>query len=142
MSNFSAQKLPRRISGLNELSQNIWWSWHPAARYIFKALDRPAWKASLHNPVMLLQKIAPYRLIAAAEDTEYLKVYDSVIGDFRSELSAEKLRAVSPAGLYRAKPSPIFQWNLLCTVPSLSMPEGWECWPVTIVKKPAIWVCP
>jgi starch phosphorylase len=95
MSNFSAQKLPRRIIGLSELSQNLWWSWHPAARYIFKSLDRPAWKASMHNPVKFLQQIPPYRLIAASEDTEYIKIYDSVINDFRFENSEEK----SPASL-------------------------------------------
>jgi starch phosphorylase len=90
MNNFGPEKLPKRIIGLSELSQNLWWSWHPAARYLFKALDRPAWKASMHNPVLLLQKIAPYRLIAASEDTEYLKVYDSVINDFRFENSVDK----------------------------------------------------
>jgi glycogen phosphorylase len=90
MNNYCSQKIPRRITGLNELSRNLWWSWHPAARYLFKALDRPAWKASMHNPVLLLQKIAPYRLIAASEDTAYLKVYDSVINDFRMEKSVEK----------------------------------------------------
>ncbi len=100
MSNFSAQKLPRRIAGLNELSHNLWWSWHPAARYIFKALDRPAWKASKHNPVMLLQKIAAYRLIAASEDTEYLKVYDSVINSFQLEKAVENNSAnISCRGL-------------------------------------------
>jgi glycogen phosphorylase len=89
LSNFAAQKIPNRIAGLTELSQNIWWSWHPAARYLFKSLDRPTWKASTHNPVVLLHKIAPYRLIAAAEDKEYLKVYDSVIRDYKYEQSAD-----------------------------------------------------
>jgi len=95
MSSNSSQIIPRRISGLSELSQNLWWSWHPAARYIFKALDRPAWKASMHNPVKYLQQIPPYRLIAASEDTDYIKVYDSVINDFRFENSDDK----NPASL-------------------------------------------
>ncbi|MDP2932104.1 MAG: DUF3417 domain-containing protein, partial [Chloroflexota bacterium] len=62
MNNLSAQKLPRRIIGLNELAYNLWWSWHGEARDLFKILDRPLWKATCHNPVRLLQQIAPFRL--------------------------------------------------------------------------------
>jgi starch phosphorylase len=38
--------LPERIVGLGELAYNLWWSWHPAARMLFKRLDRLAWKAT------------------------------------------------------------------------------------------------
>ncbi|MFH2031216.1 MAG: DUF3417 domain-containing protein, partial [Bacteroidota bacterium] len=42
--------LPERISGLGELAYNLWWSWHPAARMLFKSMDRQGWKDSIHNP--------------------------------------------------------------------------------------------
>jgi len=49
---------------------------------------------------MLLQKIAAYRLIAASEDTEYLKVYDSVINSFQLEKAVENNSAnISCRGL-------------------------------------------
>jgi starch phosphorylase len=38
--------LPERIAGLGELAENLWWSWHPAARMLFKILDRRRWKES------------------------------------------------------------------------------------------------
>ena len=59
MNNLTAQKLPGRIAGLNELAFNLWWSWHPEARDLFKSLDRPLWKATFHNPVQLLNKFLP-----------------------------------------------------------------------------------
>ncbi len=86
-SSLSAQKLPKRIVGLNELAYNLWWSWHNEARGLFKVLDRPLWKATCHNPVKLLQQIAPYRLVAAAEDPDFLKKYDAVMKDFRTAMS-------------------------------------------------------
>jgi len=87
MTSLSAQKLPKRISGLNELSYNLWWTWHQEARELFKAIDRPLWKSMGHNPVKLLQQIAAYRLVAAAENPDFLKKYDSVIDHFRADLS-------------------------------------------------------
>jgi starch phosphorylase len=38
--------LPESSSGLGEQAENIWWSWNPGARMLFKMLDRPAWKES------------------------------------------------------------------------------------------------
>lgn len=88
MTDLSPQKMPKRIIGLNGLAHNLWWSWHPEARNLFKMLDRPLWKATCHNPVKLLQQIAPYRLVAAAGDATFLKKYDSVMGDFEADTSS------------------------------------------------------
>ena len=33
-------ELPERLSGLEELAENLWWSWHPAARNLYKRIDR------------------------------------------------------------------------------------------------------
>lgn len=87
MNSFLPQKLPKRIIGLDELAHNLWWSWHLDARELFKSLDRPLWKATGHNPVELLQKLAPYRLVAAAADANFLKDYDAVMSNFRVSLS-------------------------------------------------------
>jgi len=37
--------LPERIFGLMDPAYNLWWSWHPNARMLFKSLDHLAWKA-------------------------------------------------------------------------------------------------
>jgi starch phosphorylase len=71
--------LPERLSGLEALSMNLWWSWHPAARMLFKTLDRQAWKESGHNPVKMLKEIPAEILASAAEDPGYLHQYDLVM---------------------------------------------------------------
>ena len=48
--------LPERLAGLETLAENLWWSWNPDARMLFKALDRQAWKESGHNPDKMLRE--------------------------------------------------------------------------------------
>jgi starch phosphorylase len=90
MNGLSAQKLPKRIIGLDELSRNLWWSWHHEARELFKILDRPLWKATSHNPVQLLQMVKPYRLVAVAEDPIFVKKYDAVMSHFQADMAEVK----------------------------------------------------
>ncbi len=81
--------LPERISGLGDLACNLWWSWHPAARMLFKMIDRPAWKESVHNPVKMLREIPREILESAAGNSDYLKHYDTVLSRFRNEIKGE-----------------------------------------------------
>jgi starch phosphorylase len=79
-------RLPERIAGLGELAYNLFWTWHPAARMLFKRLDRLAWKATGHNPVKLLKVLSQKSLEAAAGEPEYLRYYDPVLAEFRREM--------------------------------------------------------
>ena len=77
---------PERISGLAELAFNMWWSWHPEARALFKRLSRAAWKLSGHNPVKMLGEIEKSVLDGAARDSGFLANYDHVMEKFRLEI--------------------------------------------------------
>jgi len=80
--------IPERIEGLGEMAYDLWWSWHPLARNVFKNLDRRMWKSSGHNPVKLLMKIPYYQLVASSKDKNYLALYDSAIREYRSALTS------------------------------------------------------
>lgn len=82
------QKLPERISKLDLLANNTWWSWHPQARDLFRALDYPVWKESGHNPVKQLREIGPDKLEAAANDPIFLRQFDGVIAAFEADMLA------------------------------------------------------
>ena len=84
-----APQLPERIARLNELSTNLWWSWHDGARELYRILDRALWRLSDHNPVKLLQEIGPDKLDQAAQDPQFLDMYDSVMAAFDKETSPE-----------------------------------------------------
>ncbi|MBM3155814.1 MAG: glycosyltransferase family 1 protein [Chloroflexi bacterium] len=79
--------LPARINRLDELINNLWWSWHPQARDLFRALDYPLWRLSGHNPVKQLRDINAEKLKAAASDPSFLTLYDSVMAAFDSNMS-------------------------------------------------------
>jgi starch phosphorylase len=78
--------LPPRLIGLGELAENLWWSWHPAARMLFKMLSRPVWKETRHNPDKLLKEVPQGALESAANDPEYLRHYDEVLSQFRKDM--------------------------------------------------------
>jgi starch phosphorylase len=82
--------LPERLTGLGELAMNLWWSWHPAARMLFKMLDRQVWKESVHNPVKMLKELTRESLESAAKDAEYRRHYDVVLAQFREDKDAKE----------------------------------------------------
>jgi starch phosphorylase len=78
--------IPPRLSGLAEIAENLWWGWHPAARMLFKMLNRQVWKESIHNPDKMLRELPAETLLAAAADSDYLRHYDLVYSQFRHYL--------------------------------------------------------
>src|SRR5215475_146313 len=71
--------LPTRISGLRDLASNLWWSWNPTAREVFRWLDYPLWQSTDHNPLKLLGEIAPERFEEAAANPLFLQLYDKAL---------------------------------------------------------------
>src|SRR5688572_10787438 len=84
-----APPLPSRIHRLHELSLDLWWSWTPAARQVFRRLDYPLWKLSSHNPVRMLINIEEDRLQAAAQDPEFVALYDAAVAGLDQARSAK-----------------------------------------------------
>jgi starch phosphorylase len=74
--------LPKRIARLGELSYNLWWTWHPEAALLFKQLNYDLWGRIGHNPIRLLREIDTARLNEAAQDKEYLALYDALFKKF------------------------------------------------------------
>jgi len=74
--------MPSRISRLYELAYNLWWSWHPEARALYRKLDPDLWEEVEHNPVRFLSEVQPQLLEEAAHDPTYLQHYDSILSDF------------------------------------------------------------
>ena len=67
---------PDRINRLDELAVDLWWSWQPDARAVFRGLDYTLWRSTAHNPVRMLWAISRQKLEAAAQDPDFLRRYD------------------------------------------------------------------
>jgi len=80
-------QVPDRISGLIDLSYNLWWSWNPAVKMVFKRLNPQAWVESIHNPVKMLRSLPGETLLDAAKNPTYLRHYDIVMSRFQREMN-------------------------------------------------------
>ena len=81
-------KLPPRIGRLDELAHNLWWSWHPEARELGRALDYQLWRANNHNPVKQLYQVGFDRLQTVANDKIFLNCYDNIVAHFDADIVA------------------------------------------------------
>ena len=75
-------ELPERLSRLSELAYNLWWTWQPEAVRLFGRLDYELWERLGHNPIRLLREIERSRLTQAAQDQEYLVLFDRIFAEF------------------------------------------------------------
>jgi starch phosphorylase len=88
--------LPERIAGLEALAENLWWSWNPEARMLFKTLDRQAWKESGHNLDKMLREFPRDILEKTAADADYLSRYDAVLAKFQSYMQQKECHLLAP----------------------------------------------
>ncbi len=65
-------KLPARLARLDELANNLWYSWDRPTRNLFARLDQKLWGAVGHSPKAFLKRIDQHRLDQAAEDPVFL----------------------------------------------------------------------
>ena len=79
-------KLPPRLSRLEELAYNFWWSWHRSARDLFKTVNRTLWTTTRHNPVRILREIPPEQLEKLAKDPAFLRQYGAVLLEMEHDL--------------------------------------------------------
>jgi len=79
--------LPEEISGLRELAYNLWWSWHPEGRALFKLLSRQGWYLSNHNPVKMLNRMDGDALKAACSDPHFMRHYEAVMARFEGYMN-------------------------------------------------------
>jgi starch phosphorylase len=71
--------LPERIHRLGDIARDLWWSWTPDARALFRSLDYPIWRLTAHNPVQMLEQIGPEVLTRAVANTAWLGLFDRVV---------------------------------------------------------------
>jgi starch phosphorylase len=81
--------LPERIRGLGRLAYNLWWSWHPSARQLFRELDIHAWRESGHNPARTIAQLPRAALESAAADRDFLAHYDAVMEQYDAETTSQ-----------------------------------------------------
>jgi len=90
--------LPAALEPLREMSFNLWWTWEPAARRLFRLLDPELWSRTNHNPVRMLQLSRQSRLEELSQDKTFLRELKEVHDAFRNYLARKDTYGKTGAG--------------------------------------------
>ena len=82
--------LPASLSKLEEIAQNIWWTWDSEAKNLFRQIDREAWIEAASNPVLLLNILNYEKLVALGENTEFIKKVETVYNAYQAYINVPK----------------------------------------------------
>ena len=75
-------KIPRRLLRLEELANNLWYSWDRPTRTLFARLHPGLWDAINHDPKAFLKRVDEQRLLDAADDQVFLANYNRVLSAY------------------------------------------------------------
>ena len=90
--------LPGALEPLREMSFNLWWTWEPSARRLFRHLDPELWNRTNHNPVRMLQLSRQLRLEEVSQDKAFLRELKEVHDAFRNYLARKDTYGKTGAG--------------------------------------------
>jgi starch phosphorylase len=89
---------------LRELAQNLWWSWQPDIRALFRELDPATWSVVHHNPVALLQRVPPEEISRRVQDLEMQTRINQAHRRLQSYLKGGESWGLTHAGPILARP--------------------------------------
>ena len=65
--------IPDRLRRLPELASDLWWTWNPQARDVFRRLDYPLWRPTAHKAVLMLRLMSQEMINQAAVEARLLR---------------------------------------------------------------------
>ncbi|MDB6156207.1 MAG: hypothetical protein JWL90_4660 [Chthoniobacteraceae bacterium] len=93
-------KLPENLEPLRKILMNLWWTWQPQARALFRHLDHDLWDKTNHSPLRMLQLCRQARLDEVSKDDDFLREMRAVYATFTAYMERPdtygKLRPDSP----------------------------------------------
>src|SRR5207247_9454470 len=100
--------LPAALEPLREVSFNVWWTWEPSARRLFRHLDPELWNRTNHNPIRMLQLSRQARLEELATDKTFLRELKQVYDAFQKYLTRKDTYGKNGNGAVLQKPVAYF----------------------------------
>ena len=82
-------QLPKNINRLQEIANNLWWSWNTEFLRLFKRIDNDLWETVDKNPVKFLKRVSQERIEMASKDEKFLKEYSKVVKNFDDYMSSK-----------------------------------------------------
>ncbi len=86
--------LPSKLTKLNDLAYNLWWSWNEDAQELFSSLNEDLWEYFDHNPVRLLKTIPSHDLETLSQDEGFTTKLNSVYERFNKYMGEVSLATI------------------------------------------------
>ncbi len=83
--------IPQNLSRLEELANDLLYSWNRGVRRLFFRLDNNLWHQCGHNPKTFLRRVAQERLDEASKDGVFIEDYHRVISVYDSYFNAPRI---------------------------------------------------
>lgn len=80
--------MPAGLDKLQELANNIWWSWNFEAVNLFQEVSPELWESCGRNPIVILEAVVYQRLEELAATPAFMKRLDAVYTAFRAYMDA------------------------------------------------------
>src|SRR5436305_9183377 len=114
--------LPTALEPLREMSFNLWWTWEPSARRLFRHLDPGLWNRTNHNPVRMLQLSRQSRLEELSQDKTFLRELKQLFEAFEKYLGRKDTYGKTGAGSAIKSPIAYFSAEFGCheSIPNYS----------------------
>lgn len=93
------ENIPKRLSALEEMSGNLFWSWDHEAADLFSTLDPDLWEESGHNPIILLKRLPLSRFNELEGNHDFMERLSMIHGKYKAYMD-EKKNAVAPKVAY------------------------------------------
>lgn len=77
-------RLPEALARLEELANDLFYTWSGQVRSLFIYLDRKLWRASGHSPKLFLRWVSQERLDEAVHDRTFMEAYARALSEYDS----------------------------------------------------------
>jgi phosphorylase/glycogen(starch) synthase len=82
-------KLPEKLTPLNELANNLWWSWNYEASELFEQIDPILWRESGNNPIIILELTDYKRFRELEKNKAFLEKMNQIVAKFREYMAVK-----------------------------------------------------
>ena len=87
--------LPERFARLEELVNDLYYSWSRSVRGLFRHLDQETWNACSHNPKVFLRRVLQEKIDRAVKDPILLTEYRHVLTTYDTYLEQQPATQIS-----------------------------------------------
>ncbi len=89
-------KIPKKLAPLEDLAQNLWWSWQHNAVALFRRISPRRWARCHGNPIVFLSKVPQARFDEIAADSSFIGHMQRVAAQFAPIQKSQVLSPQAP----------------------------------------------